>query len=203
MSSEELKIQIVQVARKHFAMHGYLGASLKDIAAEADVASSLINYHFRDKEGLFHSCMSHFARDRVATIRRVLGEVRNRQEVHLRLQLFVEEMLASMMDDPYGFDIIQREVRAGNPAVIHLFQETLLVAFEGVVDFFKATQSMGVLRPEVDPTMAALLLFSTTGELARLDVLTQKFLNVSLVQEEWRKKFAEHVVGLFMNGVMK
>ncbi|NJL25763.1 MAG: TetR/AcrR family transcriptional regulator [Calothrix sp. SM1_5_4] len=53
LTSEELKSQIVAVARKHFAMHGFNGASLKEIAREAKVAGSLINYHFKDKRGFF------------------------------------------------------------------------------------------------------------------------------------------------------
>jgi len=203
LRSEELKLQIVQVARKHFALHGFQGTSLKEVAAEAQVAGSLINYHFRDKEGLFHSCISNFARDRVAAIRRIVGEVRNREEVRVRLELFVEEMLASMVADPYGFDIIQREVRSGNPAVIELFQETLMVAFDGVVDFFKSCQQLGLLRENLEPTMAAILLFSSTGDMARLDVLTKRFLNASLTDEAWRQRFSKHVVELFMNGVIK
>src|SRR3989344_1408519 len=87
-SSEELKFRITEVARKHFAMHGMNGASLKDIAAEAQVAGSLINYHFKDKEGLFRACIEPFARGRMEAIQRILSEPQNRDELKVRLELF-------------------------------------------------------------------------------------------------------------------
>jgi AcrR family transcriptional regulator len=203
LSSEELKTKVIQIACRHFSMHGFNGVSLKDIAKEAGINASLINYHFKDKAGLFMACTETFARDRMAAIKRILGEPRNRDEVRVRIELFVQEMLASIAADPYSFEIIDREMRAGNPAVIKLFQETSLVAFNSVVGFFKEAQTRGLLREDVDPMLAASLLFSCACDSARKEVIAKRFFNLSFGQPEFRRKFAQTVVGLFMNGVMK
>ena len=45
--------QIVGVAMRHFAEHGYRGAHVEDIAAEVGVAKGTVFLHFGNKEGLF------------------------------------------------------------------------------------------------------------------------------------------------------
>ncbi|HET7236725.1 MAG TPA: helix-turn-helix domain-containing protein [Actinomycetota bacterium] len=45
--------QIVEVAMRHFAEHGYRGARVEDIAAEVGIAKGTVFLHFGSKEGLF------------------------------------------------------------------------------------------------------------------------------------------------------
>lgn len=49
------KERILAVAREAFARHGYGGATVRSIAAEADVAPNLITRYFGGKAGLFES----------------------------------------------------------------------------------------------------------------------------------------------------
>jgi AcrR family transcriptional regulator len=176
---------------------------LKDVAQEAKVAGSLINYHFESKEGLFKTCIESFAKRRMEAITRILGEARNYDEMRVRIELFVGEMLASIVEDPYGFEILDREIKAGHPMALKIFEETLLVAFKSVVAFFKQAQSRGLLKSDLEPILVATLLFSSTCDAARKDVLAKKFFNVSFADPSWRKTFVQHVVTLFMSGVMK
>jgi AcrR family transcriptional regulator len=203
LSSDELKANLLAVARKHFAQQGYSGASLKDIAQEAQVANSLINYHFTDKEGLFKACIETFALDRMASIKRILREVSTREEMRVRLELFVEEMMVSIVGDTFGFEIVDREMRSQNPLALKLFQETMLPTFVSVVDFFQDAKKKQLLRDEIDPMIAASLLFTVTCDSVRKDHLGKKFFNVSLAEPGWRGKYVQHIVGLMMNGVMK
>jgi AcrR family transcriptional regulator len=200
---EELSSAILNSARKHFSLHGFQGASLKDIAHEAGVANSLINYHFKDKEGLFKACIEVFAHSRMEAVNRLLAEPKSRDELRVRLELFVDEMFSSILSDPYGFDMIDREMRSGNAMIFQLFQETLLQAFKNVVLFFTQAQSNGLLKADVDPVIVASLLFTSTCDSARKDFLAKKFFTFSLDQPEWRKKFSQHIVNLFLNGVVK
>jgi AcrR family transcriptional regulator len=202
-SSEELKKQILSKARFQFAKFGYQGASLKDICKQAGVANSLINYHFKDKKGLFKALLESFAISRMEAINRLLSEARSREEICIRIELFVEEMLTSMIDDPDTFDIIEREMKSGNPMVLKLYRETLLLAFNNVVGFFKKAQDRGLLRKGTDPFTVAGLLFTVTCDSARKEFLGKKFFNVSFTDEKFRRNYGKHIVELFMNGVMK
>lgn len=201
--TEEVKALLIKVARQHFAQHGYQGASLKDIAHQAHVAGSLINYHFTDKDGLFRACTEVFAKSRMEAINRILGEPKSREDMRVRLQIFVEEMVHSIADDPYSFEIIDREMKAGNERILELFHDTLLQSFKNVVTFFEQAKANGLLKPDLDPFCTSILLFNSTCESARKDHLCQRFFGFSMTQPDWRKKFVEHVVNLFMNGVMK
>jgi AcrR family transcriptional regulator len=51
--SNSRRDQIVEVAMRHFADHGYRGARVEDIAAEVGVAKGTVFLHFGNKEGLF------------------------------------------------------------------------------------------------------------------------------------------------------
>lgn len=203
LSSEELKGRLLTVARKHFAMHGMLGASLKDIAAEAQVAGSLINYHFTDKEGLFRACIEPFTRDRMEAIQRILAEPQNRDDMRVRLELFVEETQASVVAERDNFEIIDREMRSQNPIVFKIFEETMMHSFKAVVAFFRKAQDNGLLFDDLDPMILATALFTATCDSARKDFLAKRFFNVSFENPEWRRKYAQHLAGLFLRGVMK
>lgn len=43
---------LLRAARRHFSMHGYAGATLRGIAAEAEVSAALLVKYFGSKEGL-------------------------------------------------------------------------------------------------------------------------------------------------------
>lgn len=203
LSSEEVKAQLIAAAKHHFALHGFQGASLKDIAKDSHVASSLINYHFGDKEGLFKACMEPFAQGHMEIIQRILSHPHNRDELRVRIELFVEEFMSSVMRDRDAFEIVDRELRSGNPLIFEIFEKTMLVAYKSVVNFFKEAQEAGLLEESMDPLLVAALLFTSCCDVMRKQDLGKRFFNISLGAPEWRKELVRHIVHLFMSGVIK
>ncbi len=51
------KRRIERVARREFALHGFDGASIRQIAAEAAVTKPVLYYYFRDKRNLYLSLL--------------------------------------------------------------------------------------------------------------------------------------------------
>lgn len=51
---KDTKDRILLAARKLFALKGYEGASVREIAKEAEVNIAALNYHFQGKQKLFH-----------------------------------------------------------------------------------------------------------------------------------------------------
>ncbi|RJE89731.1 TetR family transcriptional regulator [Paenibacillus sp. 1011MAR3C5] len=49
--------KLIGVAKKHFTEHGYAGAALEAIAADAEVTRGALYHHFRNKHGLFLSVL--------------------------------------------------------------------------------------------------------------------------------------------------
>jgi AcrR family transcriptional regulator len=57
---EKTRLNILRVSARLFALRGYDGVSLRDIADEADVAASLIIHHFGNKAFLYRETIRHF-----------------------------------------------------------------------------------------------------------------------------------------------
>jgi len=55
---ESTEEKIKEAARIVFTQKGYAAAKVRDIAKEADINLSLVNYYFRSKEKLFELCMA-------------------------------------------------------------------------------------------------------------------------------------------------
>ncbi len=53
----DVEVNIVNAARRVFIEKGYVAASMGDIAAEAGIGRTTLNYYFRNKERLFESVL--------------------------------------------------------------------------------------------------------------------------------------------------
>lgn len=202
-ASGDVLPNIISIARKHFAQHGFQGTNLKDVASEARVANSLLTYHFKGKEGLFRACIESFAHERIESLNRLLKDPENIEELKLRIEIFVEEMFLSYLKDPDTFEMLQREVKANNELAVKMFEETFMKSFFNVVEFFARAKKRGLIAKNFDPLMAAVLLFSATCDNAQKNHLGIRYLGKSLSDAKWRKQMTDHIVQLFMSGVIK
>jgi AcrR family transcriptional regulator len=108
---------MVEAAGELFAQHGYDGVTVRDICARAGASLSALNYHFRDKEGLFREALgSAVARDSLTAERlAALESLPPRQA----LLLLVREYAANLLS-PGGPDwrtlLLEREYLDPSPA---------------------------------------------------------------------------------------
>lgn len=49
------KAKLIKAARRHFALHGYEGSSLREIQRMAGVSAAAVHYHFGSKEKLYQA----------------------------------------------------------------------------------------------------------------------------------------------------
>ena len=63
-NSKKVEENILRAARKIFTLHGRKGATMAEIAEEAGISRTLLNYYYRDKdklfEGVFNDILTHF-----------------------------------------------------------------------------------------------------------------------------------------------
>ena len=50
--------KILEASTKLFSLKGFKATTIRDIAKDANVNSSLISYHFNGKEGLLHKIVT-------------------------------------------------------------------------------------------------------------------------------------------------
>ncbi|MGE4130398.1 MAG: TetR/AcrR family transcriptional regulator [Bdellovibrionales bacterium] len=198
---ETTKYLLLKAATKLFAAKGYAGTVLKDIADEADVNISLISYHFDGKEGLYRSCLDRFGKERLELAERILRPAENYEEIKVRLQMFIEQMLSCFVDEPDLTMIIHRECELGLPVAKDIFATTFQKVFECLVDFFKSAVKRGILRGDVDPFIAASLLLGSLNHLGRMNSLNQSLFSFSIEDAETRRKLESQILPVFLEGL--
>ncbi|MBG0790693.1 MAG: TetR/AcrR family transcriptional regulator [Desulfovibrionaceae bacterium] len=58
MGKDTTRDRILAAASQEFAARGYAKTTIRDICTRADVNVAAVNYHFRDKQNLFHEVLS-------------------------------------------------------------------------------------------------------------------------------------------------
>lgn len=154
---------IIDAARKRFAVSGFDGASTRQIAADADVAQSLLLYHFKSKEELWF-----------AVIADVFGQA---------TELFTGAIAAGVEDDldtridnalatavrlfatyPEIHLLISLESRVKGERLKWLVKHHLKPGHDATVKLIEEGQKAGILQPG-NPT---LLYYSTIGILGSI-----------------------------------
>ena len=91
-STTETKEQILTVAERLFAEHGFAGTTLRTMASEAGVNLAAVQYHFGSKEELFRAVVARFARPVVERELRLLSELKSNSEF-----LSIETLLTAVV----------------------------------------------------------------------------------------------------------
>lgn len=198
---ETTKQLLLSASTKLFANHGYAGTSVKEIAEQAGVNVSLISYHFNGKEGLYKACLGRFGRQNLELAERILHPAENSEEVRVRLQMFIEQMLVCYTEEPELTAIIHRECELGLPVARDIFAETFLKVFECLLKFFDSAAKKGLIRKDIDPFIAASLFIGSLNQLGRLNSLNEKLFNFSVQMPAIRKKLEEQILPIFLEGL--
>jgi AcrR family transcriptional regulator len=67
------RARILQAARKIFAQHGYHGATIGEIAAEAGLSNGAVYYNFANKEDLFLALLGQWRTELIADVQTAVG----------------------------------------------------------------------------------------------------------------------------------
>lgn len=80
----ETRARILQAAGKVVGEHGYAGASIAGITAEAAVAHGAFYLHFRSRQALFDALLPELGQDMLETISTAVRESRSLEEIERR-----------------------------------------------------------------------------------------------------------------------
>lgn len=107
----DIKIRILQAAKKLFALHGFEGTTIRQICEEAGANVALVSYHFGGKENLFGALFEmFFPNDQLAAVDPDMEPIEG-------VKLVIREVTKFRQADPQLISIIQQEIILNTPRI--------------------------------------------------------------------------------------
>jgi len=201
---EESRQKLVNSALKFFALNGFEGTTIRDVADDAGVNLSLVSYYFNGKDGLYRECLTEFARSRSEFAQTVFAKApESAEEFRIRLQLLIEEMINFQIENPYPCRMILREIDQGLPHAKDIFESTLLKSFGLIVRFIAEAKERKIVAEDVDPLIVTAYLQGAVFHLLRTEPIRKQFFNQTIKDPEIKKKHIDQLLGMFLKGILK
>ena len=182
---------ILRAATTVFARHGFFNAQVADVAREAGVAAGTVYLYFRSKDDLLVSIFERNMRDARAEAHAALDGI---DDPVTRLRQLARLHLDRLGRDRNLAVVFQVELRQSTKFMEEL-STTHLREYLGLMrDTIAAAQQAGAFRADVNPTVAAKVLFGALDEMATNWILSKR--NYTLVNE------ADAVLDVLLNGLV-
>jgi TetR/AcrR family fatty acid metabolism transcriptional regulator len=181
---------ILRAAIQVFARHGFFGAQVADVARAAGVAAGTVYLYFRSKDDLLVSIFEKVMTETIDEGRRALAGVDAPLERLRRIARLHLDRLGRDRDLAVVFQVELRQTTK----FMERFSNTQLRDYLGLIRQAIADgQAAGVVRADVNPTLAAKMLFGALDEMATNWMLSRRRTTLDGV--------ADQVVDLFVHGI--
>lgn len=190
---------LMTAARHQFALKGLSGTSIRDIASAAKLNSSMISYYFKSKQGLYIECLKEIGNKQLEVSQNILIATKNRQELEVRLGLFIDSIFDLFLKDRDAGLIIIREYDRHHSPGEKIFTSTLLKVFDLLIEFIKSAQKAKLIQKSKDPFIIASLFFGAMINMMRMDHIKEKHYKFTIKKEDKRSKVKAHLIGMIVN----
>jgi TetR/AcrR family fatty acid metabolism transcriptional regulator len=183
---------ILRAAIETFAARGFFNAQVADVARAAGVAAGTVYLYFRGKDDLLISIFERTMKEAIEGGRRSLE---GRTHPLDRLREIARLHLERLGRDRDLAVVFQVELRQSTK-FMERFSATYLREYLGIIrDVIAEGQMKGVFRKQINPTVAAKMLFGALDEMATNWILSRR--KYSLASE------TDAVIDLFVGGLGK
>jgi AcrR family transcriptional regulator len=161
---EDRPSQLLEIASRLFAKHGYAGTSLRDIAEKAQITKAALYYHFPNKEALYQQIVVDGMQALIDRVSAALEQVESPTEKVRTFMLTSADVYAASPDSWVAssnafWSSMGDEIRAAAISRRDIYEKLLRACIaEGVAS--------GEFR-QLDPAIAGRLLLSMMNQLTR------------------------------------
>ena len=191
MTADDKRRRILEAAVRVFAAQGYDASRVGDVAKEAGVAYGLVYHYYESKEAVFEAVFREAWGRLLAAVALAEETGTNAAE---QLELVVKIVLRAWRDDPDLVRLLVREVTR-NPHIQDELDE-IGQAFASLERMVRRGQDDGTFRAELDPKLAAWMLYGALEEVLTGWVLGQLPDDASAVSAAERELTATMVGGM-------
>jgi len=168
--------RLLDAAESLFAERAFENVSIRELAAAADVNVAAVNYHFQNKENLFHEVIRRrfvAQRDRtLAALEGLLEKTGGRPRVDQVIQALVRQHLEGALPGAgnSGFlALIARQMQPGNAHLAGPFFKTMVAPVFGAF-----SGALIAARPGLEPEQVSWIAASIIGQIHHLIMRWQK-----------------------------
>jgi len=158
ISTEE---RLKEAARAVFTRKGYAATKVRDIAAEADINLSLVNYYFRSKEKLFELIMAETIQKLFDKIKPIIND--ESTTVTEKIERIVDHYISMLIETPDLPLFVVNEVMSGSNKLLqmtnngklflnsHFAKQLMALQEEGKIQFHPVNVMMNTISMVVFP----------------------------------------------------
>ncbi|WP_025687962.1 TetR/AcrR family transcriptional regulator [Paenibacillus zanthoxyli] len=142
MGSEEndVKLRILQAAKKLFAQQGFNATTVRQICEEAGANVSLVSYYFGGKDKVFKALFKEYFPHDV-----LIGDELSRIDAVSGLKMLIREITAYRLREPEMISLLQQEIVLQSPRMEYI-QQLSLPIWTLLRDWLKLGREQGVFR---------------------------------------------------------
>jgi AcrR family transcriptional regulator len=195
------KQRIFEAALALFARKGYAGVGVREIAKEADVNISMINYYFGEKAGILKAIINECYDRYFKTIKPVGDEDLPMEEhirkmIHTAVMFFKENTELAIV----AFDVIPLDI----PEVMDLKVKWVSGIREGMASFRKklGIDANDPLQESIGPTAFVAVILNHFQSKYAAEQFPQFKTYAEQLNDEFYEKYADALADLFLYGSM-
>ncbi len=192
MDFNQKQLQILETAERLFAMHGFHGASVRDIAQGADVNIAMISYYFGSKERLIESIFL----KRILDVKTGLDElVKNKDLAPLeKMNRLIDLFVARISDRPYFCRMMVRAQATEEGIPTDLIMDVKKQMYDMVKKLITEGQKKGAFVADLDPLMIVSTIVGTTNHVVLSQNFQRKLQNMeSMSDDKFRIQLRDNV----------
>lgn len=190
--SEARKQQILEAALVVFAQHGFNGATMDDIAAQAGLSKGALYWYFKSKDSIIDELVALFFDREIEEFETLLAnDMTASERLRAATRLLIDEMSGLVDFMPIAYEYYATALR--DEATYDFFQQF----YQGFTTIFAQMIRQGVdageFRADVDPTLAAAMLASFYEGAIFIWIFNQENLDIN--------DLVETAMTLFLDGL--
>lgn len=167
----EKRDRILRAAVKIFSRKGFFNSKVSEIARAAEVADGTIYLYFRNKDDLLISLFEEKMGEVVADVRRRIAAGGSAID---RLRIFIENHMDLLERESGLVEVIQVELRQSTKFLKDYTPVKFFEYLEVISDILEEGKKEGLLRPDLNVSVARRAIFGALDELSLTYILSRK-----------------------------
>ena len=167
----EKRARILRAAVTIFSRKGFFNSKVSEIARAAEVADGTIYLYFRNKDDLLISLFEEKMGEVVADVRRRIADGGNSLE---KLKIFIENHMDLLEREAGLVEVLQVELRQSTKFLKNYTPVKFFEYLEIISDILEEGKREGVLRPDLNVSIARRAIFGALDELSLTYILSRK-----------------------------